>query len=518
MNEYFSQIGFYLRAIWRRRWYGLAVAWLVCIAGWIWVAKLPDVYASSARVYVDTNTMLGPLMRGLSVDTNVYQQIDIMQRTLLSRPNLEKVARMTDLDLTVNTPGEMETLVEQLRANITIRLQGTNLFSIGYRANDPNLAKRVVQALLTIFVESQLGANRKDLDQARRFVEEQIRSYAVKLDAAEKARAEFRQKNIGLLSGKGGYFENLQAARDELAKMRGQLSDAISQRDEIRKQLAPVPEYIETADSTAGTGPPSELGVRILKLEASLDQLRLQFTDKHPDVIAVKRRLKKLREQAQAEAAPPADGGDGAPVAITKTLNPLYKEIKLSLVTLEANVATLKQRVANQKNKIARLEKMVNTIPAVDLQLSKLNRDYGILKENYEKLLSRRESARMASDLETKADKIQFRVVDPPELPVEPDGPNRLLFLTIVLLGGIGAGLGFGFVLSQVDETIATPNRLREKFVVPVLGTISRIVSAADRRRRILELATFALVCFGLVGAYGSLIALEAFAALNKII
>jgi len=519
MNEYLSQIGFYLRAIWRRRWYGLAVAWLVCVAGWIWVAKLPDVYASSARVYIDTDTMLGPLMRGLSVDTNVYQQIDIMQRTLLSRPNLEKVARMTDLDLTVNTPGEMESLVGRLRDEITIRLQGTNLFTISYRANDPNLAKRVVQALLTIFVETQLGASRKDLDQARRFVEDQIRSYEVKLDAAEKARAEFRQKNIDLLSGEGGYFANLQTARNELEKMQGELSDATSQRDEMRKQLAQVPEFIESVasgDALGGGGPDSELEIRILELERSLDQLRLQYTDKHPDVIAVKRRLEKLREQVQAEAAqPPVD--DTSP-GTTKMANPLYREIKLALVTLEANVATLKQRVANQKKKIAGLEKMVNTIPAVELQLSKLDRDYGILKKNYEELLARRESARIASDLETKADKIQFRIVDPPELPVEPDGPNRLLFLTIVLLGGIGAGLGFGFLLSQVDETIATPNRLRERFVVPVLGTVSRIVSAADRRRRILELATFALVCFGLVGAYGGLVAIETFAALNKII
>jgi len=368
MNEYFSQIGFYLRAIWRRRWYSLAVAWLVCVAGWIWVAKLPDVYESSARVYIDTDTMLGPLMRGLSVDTNVYQQIDIMQRTLMSRPNLEKVARMTDLDLTVNTPGEMEALVERLRDEITIRLQGTNLFSIGYRANDPNLAKRVVQALLTIFVESQLGASRKDLDQARRFVEDQIRSYEAKIDAADKARAEFRQKNIDLLSGEGGYFANLQAARGELEKMQGQLSDAISQRDEVAKQLAQVPEYIETVDSTAGMGPDSELEVRILELERSLDQLRLKFTDKHPDVITVKRRLEKLREQVQAEAAqPPVDDGASG---TTKTVNPVYKEIKVGLVTLEANVATLKQRVASQKSKIAGLEKMVNTIPAVELQLS----------------------------------------------------------------------------------------------------------------------------------------------------
>ncbi len=517
MNEYLSQIGFYLRAIWRRRWYSLAVAWLVCVAGWIWVAKLPDVYASSARVYIDTDTMLGPLMRGLSVDTNVYQQIDIMQRTLLSRPNLEKVARMTDLDLTVNTPGEMEALIEKLRSKISIRLQGTNLFSISYRANDPNLAKRVVQALLTIFVESQLGASRKDLDQARRFVEEQIRNYEVKLDAAEKARAEFRRKNIDLLSGKGSYFENLQAAREELEKMQGELADAISQRDEVAKQLAQVPEYIETVDAgdaLGGGGPDSELEIRILELERSLDQLRLKYTDKHPDVIAVERRLEKLREQAQAEAAAaPAD----APAATTKTVNPLYKEIKLALIKLEAAVATLRQRVANQKSKIAGLEKMVNTIPAVELQLSKLDRDYGILKKNYEELLARRESARIANDLETKADKVQFRVVDPPELPVEPDGPNRLLFLTIVLIGGIGAGVGFGFVLSQVDDSIATPSRLRERFVVPVLGTVSRIVSTADRRRRILELATFALVCFGLVGAYGGLVAIEAFAVLDKI-
>ncbi len=518
MNEYLAQLGFYLRAIWRRRWYSLAVAWVVCVAGWIWVAKLPDVYQSSARVYIDTDTMLGPLMRGLAVDTNVFQQIDIMQRTLLSRPNLEKVARMTDLDLTAKTSAEMEQLIERLRKAISIRLQGTNLFSISYKANDPSLAKRVVQALLTIFVESQLGASRKDLDQARRFVDEQIRNYEAQLDRAEKKRAEFRRKNMALLSGEGGYFAKLQSEREALEKMKGELADAISQRDSLRKQLADVPEFFESVDpNTAGAGlaPDDDVTIRILELQRTLDQLLLKYTDKHPDVVALKRRLEKLRQQQEELNAADSLPGAADQPAVIKTVNPVYQQMKLALVTIETNIATLKKRVANQEKKIEDLKKLVNTVPAVELELAKLDRDYGIIKQNYEKLLARREAARFANDLETKTDKIQFRIVDPPQIPVKPDGPNRLLYLTIVLIGGIGAGIGFGFVLSQADDSITNATRLRERFVVPVLGTISRIASTADRRRRALELATFMLVCFGLVGAYGGLVAVEVFAVLG---
>src|SRR5262245_27146265 len=147
MNDIFVQALGYLASIWRRRWYIVAVSWLFCGAGWTMVSSMPDKYESSARLYVDMDTMLAPLMRGLAVEMNLFQQIEIMQKTLLSRPNLEKVVLMTDLDLGVKSDAQKEALLDSLARKILIQQQGRNLFTVGYQDTDPNLTKRVVQAV-----------------------------------------------------------------------------------------------------------------------------------------------------------------------------------------------------------------------------------------------------------------------------------------------------------------------------------------------------------------------------------
>jgi len=531
--ELYQQILFYARALWRRRWYGIAVAWFVCIAGWIWVAKMPDVYQSSARVYVDTDTMLGPLMKGLAVDTNIFRQVDITQRTLLSRPNLEKVARMTDLDLKVEGASDMERLLDQLQANISIKTQGANLFTVSHTSADPDLAKRVVQALLTIFVESNLGASRKDMDQARRFIDEQIRNYEEQLSAAEDRVAQFKRDNMNELPGReGDYYARMEAARTELATAKAQLDETEIKRDNLKQQLDEIPQFYEFTDANAAgglgsNGPESNLELRALEIQQTIDQLLLRYTDNHPDVVAARRLLKSINEKLDAEenaaadamaaSGPPdwASASDGVPKI--KTANPVYQQIKLALVDVEATVAILKKRVAQTKINIKQYETSARLVIGKETALARLNRDYSILKKNYEEMLGRRESAKIAQDLETKANKIQFRVIDPPKVPVKPSGPNRLLFLSAVLIGGLGAGAAFAFVLSQIDDSIPSTARLKEIFTLPILGAVSAIISTADRRRRVFELSSFALISLGLVGAYGGLVAVELFGIVDRV-
>ena len=185
MNDVFVQFTSYIGGVWNRRWHVLAVAWLVSGAGWTAVASLPDRYESSARIYVDMDTMLGPLMKGIAVEMNLFQQIDIMRRTLLSRPNLEKIILMTDLDITVKTDEDKERLIDEMTAKIDVVQQGRNLFQISYMDEERGLTKRVVQAVMQIFVEGNLGASRKDMETTRRFLEGQIRSYEQQLVEAE---------------------------------------------------------------------------------------------------------------------------------------------------------------------------------------------------------------------------------------------------------------------------------------------------------------------------------------------
>jgi polysaccharide chain length determinant protein (PEP-CTERM system associated) len=530
MNDVFVQIVSYITGIWRRRWYMLAVAWLVCGAGWTAVASLPDRYQSSARIYVDMDTMLGPLMRGIAVEMNLFQQIDIMRRTLLSRPNVEKIILMTDLDLNVKSDEDKERLIDSMAAKIQIGQQGRNLFQISFEDTQRDLTKRVVQAVMQIFVEGNLGASRKDMETTRRFLEGQIRSYERQLVEAEARLAQFKRQNMGLLPGEGNYYSNLQAMRSRQAETEAQIGEATMIRDELRAQLKDVPKFLEvTKDGAAGTGigsagPESDLQIRMLELQQVIDSLLTRYTDQHPDVQTAKRRLAALQKQADEEAALEAEAQKSAaadgekPVAGPgKALvsNPVYEQIKLQLVQQEGVIAALKNRAEQAAKAVEKWGGMAKLVPQVEAQLAQLNRDYDIVRKGYEQIRQRQESAKLASELETKAQKVQFRIIDPPTLPVKPSGPNRPLLFGTVLVIGIGAGIAFAFLLSQVNTTFSSIQRLRSTFTLPVLGRISAIVSARERRQQVRELVGFSLVSLFLLLACGGLVGIESVGAAN---
>ncbi len=91
----------YARDIWRRRWFAIGVAWAICVVGWVVVSRMPDVYDSSARVYMNSDEALTPLLHGIAVESDVDARLDRMQRPLLSSGNMKKLIRMTDLDTKV---------------------------------------------------------------------------------------------------------------------------------------------------------------------------------------------------------------------------------------------------------------------------------------------------------------------------------------------------------------------------------------------------------------------------------
>jgi len=529
LNDIFSQILTYLHAIWRRRWYVIAVAWFVCGAGWTGVATLPDRYEASARLYADMDTMLNPLMRGMAVEMNLFQQLDVLQRTLLSRPNLEKVVLMTDLDLQVHTDVEKEGLLDRLAKSITIKQQARNLFHISFEDADPQLAKRVVQAILQIFVESSLGASRQDMDATRRFLDAQIRESEQQLSEVEARITQFKREKMGYLPGEGNYYSNLQKLKTAVDKTQQEISESEMMRDELRQQLAAVPQFLElqSSDQTAmdagsGRGPESDLQMRIFDMEKTLDSLLARYTDKHPDVLVARKQLEQLKKQQDDErknrmAALAGPGGDseaavgGPSRGSGKSLvpNPLYEKIKLQLVQNEASLAATKRRLQNDHAELEKWSKMASLVPEVEAELGRLNRDYAIIKGNYDQLRQRQESARMARDLETKAQKVQYRIIDPPKVPLKPSAPNRTLLLAAVLLVGIGAGAAFAFLLTQIHPTYSTVGRLRDTFTLPVLGVVTIIQSQSDRWRRMRELIGFSLVTSSLLIAFIGLLMIE---------
>lgn len=514
MGDIRLQLLTYLNGIWRRRWFAIVIAWLVCVAGWIAVLMLPNQYRSEARIYVDAAS-LGPLLRGIAVNQDIDEKVGVMTRTLLSRPNLEQVARMTDLDVTVTTPSQMENLLGRLENHTQVIGQGRNLFLVSHQDPDPVLAREVVQALLTIFVENNLGEDREEMATARSFIDDQIAIYEGQLRSAEMRLAQFKQENGHILSARGNFAGRLEDSRGNLTQMKLSYDDAIARRNQLEAQLEEVPQFLEV-ESTApqiilGGGTPASLLLgRIEEMQQNLDNLLLKFTDRHPDVIATQRTLDRLMEQYEKEQAAAESGEADNPLVPsrpkTKLPNPLYDEVKLKLVDNEAEVITLRRRLGQAEAQVAKLEALTQTAPQVEARLADLNRDYDVMKDKYEDLLQRREAGRLAEAVQAKSDPIQFRIIDPPQVPTSPSAPNRQLFMFVVLVAGLGAGVGFVFLLSQIDESFSAPEDLKHAFGIPVLGSVSVLVSRAQQHRRVVGLLGFGAACLGLFGVFGVLL------------
>src|SRR5499427_9092362 len=321
-----------VQMLWRHRWLGVAAAWLVCVVGWIAIAFIPTAYESTARVYLNADPLLTPLLRGLAADTDPTRHLDFMQRTLLSRPNLEQLVRLTDLDINVTNPEQKEALFKRLASDISVAPVTLNLLTLSYRDEDPNVAKNVVQSLLTIFAEKTAGSSRADMDNAQRFLDSEITSYRDQLRAAEKRRAELAQQYPDIVSNKSPdagatvdeSVSRLDQARAAVGHLKLELADGITKRDALQKELAAVQPMIsvERAPQVVVTGGRlSPVDERLQELRRNLDSMMLKYTDDHPDVKAAKKQI----AQIEAEGARSSSGKPGSSGTTKGEItNPIY--------------------------------------------------------------------------------------------------------------------------------------------------------------------------------------------------
>jgi polysaccharide chain length determinant protein (PEP-CTERM system associated) len=471
MHELFTELLAHVQSATRYKWLALIVAWLVSMGGWVFVSQMPDQFKAEARVHVDTRSVLGPLLDGLAIQPDVSSQIRLMARLMFSRPNLEKVARMTDLDLGVKDEKSMEELVNRLQKAMSISGGENNLFTISVEDADPKVAKKVVQALLTIFVEQTLGETRADSNTAQKFLDQQLKEYEARLLASEQAREAFKREHYGLLPEQGGdLYTQLNALAGQLEEAKMAAQDAVNRRDELKNQLEDEGSMLMDYGAGESLETQSPIDMRIQALQSKMDELLLRFTKSHPEVIAVKKSIADLEKQKKQQATPE----DPAALAAAKGgSNPVFQQMKIALSEADATVAALNSRVKAYEDKIEKMKQQMDERLKVETQLQGLNRDYEAVKTNYDQLLQRRETARLSENVEQSTDSVKFRIVDPPQVPSKPSAPNRILLSSGVLAGSVVIGLGLAVFLSLLRPSFSNTQKLRENIGLPVLGSVS---------------------------------------------
>jgi polysaccharide chain length determinant protein (PEP-CTERM system associated) len=507
-----------IRGSWRFRWYALVIAWVVCLLGWVVIFMIPNTYEANARVYVDTQSALRPLLKGLAVEPDVESDLALVRQALLSRPRLEEVAQATDLSVRAKTPEDMQVLVTNLQQRILIQADSRNpnsstdgTYRITFRDGSREKSVQVVERLLNSFVEDTLGNKREGQEDAQRFLKEQIADYERRLAEAENRVADFKKKNVGKMpDDRGDYFVRLQTEMSEIDTARRQLALAEARRDEMTRQLSGEEPFMFGFDDASSNQPKQggragDVASRIQELQRREEELLLRYTEKHPEVIAVRATIVDLKKQQEEELAR-VRAGQGATGTLSQSLktNPVYQGIRVELNRTEVQIAELRRDLGQRQARLAELQKLVNNVPEVEAELARLNRDYEVTRTQYQQLVQRLETAKLSEDA-ARTGTVSFQVIDPPAAQLEPVAPDRVLLLAGIFMLALGAGFGAAYLLNQTRPVFYDVRTLTEALGLPVLGPITRAWVDRARLRERMQLLAFScggallVVAFGLV-------------------
>ena len=528
MNDVASQIGVALRAISRYRWVTAGVAWVLALIFGAIVWFVPNRYEASAKIFVDTQTVLRPMLAGLAFQPDLDQQIKMLARTWLSRPNLELLLKDPLLAGEDVEGSAKELVIDKLTKKIKIDSTGGNLYSISFQDADPLRAKAVVGGLANLFMDSGIDNKQRDSQEASRFIDEQIKTYDVKLVASENRLKDFKLRNFGV-SGVSNqdYFARTSALADEVNRLQLALNAAEQSRDALKRELSSeqpqLPAEIEAtlplAPTQAAQGPvvqlPSELDQRLDAQRRQLDDLLRRYTDEHPDVVSVRRTIglieqqrqaerdARVKAQAKAQALAQAQGqGQAAAPASSRNSgnNPVYQRIRIALAEGEANVASLRSQLSGSQARLEQTRALANRVPQAEAELAQLNRDYDIMRRQYEQLVSRREAASLGVKIDQSAHMAEFRIVEPPRAAPAPVFPDRLTLAALGAVLAVVLGIASAIGLSKLFPTIDSLDALGEIAKRPVLGAVSMHMTPGRLRQKRYDSFRFA----GIMGGYAA--------------
>ncbi|MBB5715399.1 XrtA system polysaccharide chain length determinant [Sphingomonas aerophila] len=495
MNGIYDEARIALHAVWTRRWLALGIAWATCVLGWLVVSQMPSRYTSTARVLIQMNTLLPQQMNGVPTDTT--RDITSVRQTMVSAVNLEKVVRGTDLANTVSSDRDVADRVASLALAIKVDAQQDNVFGLTTTMSSPRLAQQVTQKLIDVFVDGNLAGDRRSNTQSLAFLDQQLAQRQQQLQDAEAKRADFQNRYLGSLPGAGSVSDRIGASRAQMAQVDGDLAAAQSSLAAVQGQMAGTQASLPGAGGV--TGGPAR--ARLAAIQGQLADARARgYTENHPDVVALKAQLSAATGAARSEPAGVAGGG---------TPNPLYLSLQSMLADKQSQVAGLRIKKAQLQADLDQLNAKLAGDPAVAAEQGQIERDYQVLKDQYDQLLAQREQTALKGQAQSQTDRVRFSVIDKPTLPRAPTAPNRFLLLTAVLLLGAGAGVGGAFAMGKLRTTFPTQARLEKAAGLPVIGSIGEVVTRRQSEDRAKKLKLFLGGAAALPAAYVLLLGVE---------
>lgn len=491
----------------RYRWFIIIPFCLSMIVGIYYARTLPKIYSASTTILVQPQKVPSNFVKSL-VSIGINERISTIRQQILSRSNLEKIIEDFKLfsepeHAKMYPEDKIESLHKRIDVNVTKARAGADAFSISFKGKDPERVMRIANSLASYFINENLKVREAQAIGTSDFLDDQLSSMRNRLTALEEALKQYRIKHMGSLPEQlqtnlrvldrlqlqlDAKQQNMRAAKAMLLTLERQISEG---------QNTPVDLSMFKKESMLGTD--TESSPELQQLKEQLKALKARYTDKHPDVVRLKRAIAKLEgeiakqtEEVTAEKPPPA----------TPEIENEPPEIDY-MALQKTQRDEVKREIANQEIEISKLLKQIDLYqerveetPKREQELLSLKRDYDNIQEAYTSLLSRKLEAEISVDMEKKQKGEQFRILDVAKLPEKPISPNMKKLFALSLAFGLGTGGGLVFLFFYFDSSFRRPEEVESALGVPVLATLPKVYQEKDikKQRLTLILSLFSLV------------------------
>src|SRR5215510_12715604 len=376
-----------------------------------------------------------------------------------------------------------------MRKDLGIKITGrgsgisndTVVFEVSYTNRDPQKAMQVTNTLASAYIEGNLKVREKQALGTSEFLRAELEEVKKRLEIQEHEVTEYKKKYMGELP------EQLNANLTTLSVLQKQmemLSDNLTRARERRNVLTQMTE-LDAALASLDPGAPqaNPAHVRLSTLKGQLAELKTRFSDKHPDVIRLNQRIAVLQEEVKnrSQTAQPTDTD-------LSVGTPKISSARIEQTTIDAEIKNLNDTLAKVQHDISTYKQRIENVPQREQELTSISRDYNATRDLYASLLKRLDEAKLADSLEERQKAERFRLLEPAVYPTEPTGPNRIRFFLIGFVLGLGTAVAGAFLRELLDPSFHRIEDLKAFTIVPILGTVPQIITAADRlqgRRRL---------------------------------
>jgi polysaccharide chain length determinant protein (PEP-CTERM system associated) len=457
---------------------------------------LPERYTSQTLVLVEQQKVPTAIVQSMVTD-QLNERLGTMQQQILSRTKLQPIIERLGLykrDRAANVP--MEDLVAEMRKAIKVstvkpmvasRQGEVPGFVIAFESDDARTAQLVCSEILSMFIEENLKLRTQRADNTTEFLQKQVEEAKQKLDEKDQRVADFKRRFLGQLPGQEQSNMNILMGLSQQLEAVNQLLSRTHQDKTYAESL--LSQQVAAWESSQQGNNPQTLETQLAALQNQLITLEARYTPDHPDVTKMKADIAQLKRKIDEANASGKSKPSNEEKATLAKLNepPQIQQLRGQIYQYEM---TLKEKTRDQERmqeQIKVYRSRVELSPLVEQQYNEILRDYTTSQQFYDDLMKKRGTSEVAADLERRQQSEQFRVVDPPNLPVNPTFPDRLLFAGGGLGGGMVLGLAIALLLELKDKSIRTEADIEALLQLPTLALVPSVIESAGRSRGLLS-------------------------------